>query len=273
MFDINGKTIVVIGGNGYLGNSLCKELIIQKANVISLDKKKRSTALAKSKKNINHKYWALNTDITKINSIKKSISEIRKKYKLIDAVVFSVTTKPNDFYMPFVNCSIDGWKKVIDVELNGAFNICKEFGKIMEKQNYGNIIFISSIYGVVGNDQRIYQGSNLNELYLKNSEKSRKNKIFSHAAYPTVKGGLISLCRYLAAYWGERNIRVNCLSPGGIEHKEENMKFVRAYSKKVPLSRKAKVEDLTGAIIFLLSDESSYMTGHNLIVDGGYTIW
>ena len=171
MFNIQGKTIVVVGGNGYLGNSLCKELVSQKANVISLDKSKKSIALKKSQNNKNYQLWTLDTDVTKINSIKKSINHIRKKFKLIDAVVYSVTSKPDDFYSPFVDCSIDGWKKVIDVELNGAFNICKEFGKIMEKQKYGNIIFISSIYGVVGNDQRIYEGANLNKLYLKSPKK------------------------------------------------------------------------------------------------------
>ena len=101
----------------------------------------------------------------------------------------------------------------------------------------------------------------------------QKNQIFSSPAYSVAKGGIISLTKYLAAYWGNRNIRVNCVSPGGIYNKSENKIFLRNYSKKVPMKRKARVEEVCDSIIFLSSDESSYINGHNLIVDGGFTAW
>ncbi len=278
MFNLSNKVVVVVGGNGYLGNKICTSLKEAGSKVISIDSKDRSLVQSKSssknKQNRNNDL-SLKVDITNKVKVKNTAKSILKDFKKIDAVVFSVTCKPNDFYENFVDCSIEGWKSVIDVELNGAFNTAQYFGKIMENQKYGNFIFISSIYGLVGNDQNIYKGSNLSDIYLKSDKKkkSSKSQIFSHAVYPTVKGGIISFSRFLAAYWGSANIRVNCISPGGIEHKSENKKFINNYSKKVPLGRKARLEDVTGGVIYLISDESSYITGHNLVIDGGYTIW
>ena len=131
---------------------------------------------------------------------------------------------------------------------------------------------MSSIYGVVGNDQRIYEGSNLDNLYTNQSNTSDK-KIYSHSVYPVVKGGIISLTRYLAAYWGESNIRVNAISPGGIYHEGENEVFLKKYSEKVPLGRKANINEISSSVVYLSSDEASYITGQNLIIDGGWTAW
>ena len=229
-----------------------------------------------NKKSNQNKNLQLKIDVTDDKSVDKISKQIFKAYGKVDSVIFSVTSKPKDFYRKFTDCSIKGWKSVIDTELNGAFNISRSFGKIMEKQNYGNIIFISSIYGIVGNDQKIYKGSNLTNVYLKKDNKNSKSEnkqIFSHAAYPVAKGGLISFSKFLAAYWGKYNIRVNCISPGGIENERENKVFRRKYSEKVPLGRKTRADEISGAVVYLISDESSYVTGHNLIVDGGYTIW
>jgi NAD(P)-dependent dehydrogenase (short-subunit alcohol dehydrogenase family) len=141
----------------------------------------------------------------------------------------------------------------------------------MEAQHSGSIIFLSSIYGIVGNDQRIYEGANLPQLYA--GVPSGKQTIYSHAVYPAAKGAVISLTRYLAAYWGTRSIRVNCISPGGLAHPGENDEFVKRYSQRVPLGRKAGLDEVNGAVVFLASDEASYITGHNLVVDGGWTAW
>ncbi len=124
---------------------------------------------------------------------------------------------------------------------------------------------------MVGNDQRIYEGANLDNLYADSD--STPKQIYSHSVYPVVKGALISLARYLAAYWGHLNIRVNCISPGGVKHEGENEAFVKKYSEKVPLGRKAEVSEISGAVVYLASDGSSYVTGQNLIVDGGWTAW
>ena len=188
-------------------------------------------------------------------------------------MVYSVTAKPHDFYLPFTECSLEGWQSVIHSELDGLFLVSQEVGREMERVERGNIILIGSIYGVVGNDQRIYRDSNLADLYADQKYKSKDGQIYSHAVYPAVKGGVISLTRYLAAYWGEKNIRVNCISPGGVYHEGENEVFVKKYSEKVPLGRKAELIEISSAVVYLASDEASYISGHNLIIDGGWTSW
>jgi len=275
MFDLNGKVVLVVGGRGFLGRDFCYYLNKQKATVISADLEESSrAALLSDKKKNQSGITQMNIDVTDSNSISNVIEQIIDKYKRIDVLVYSVSTKPKDFYLPYTECSLEGWQKVIHVELDGVFLVTKKIGQIMEKQqNGGSIILLSSMYGVVGNDQRIYEGANLDSIYVDKDENSEVKKIYSHSVYSVVKGGLISLARYLAAYWGEKNIRVNCISPGGVSHSGENSTFVAKYSYKVPLGRKAEVDEISGGVVFLASDASKYMTGQNLIVDGGWTAW
>ena len=272
MFNLNGNIILVIGGRGYLGRDFCQKLRSQGAVVISADMATQSKAASKSK--FHEEYddiVQMDIDCTSKESISMLVDQIIKRYKRIDTLVYSVTTKPDDFYYPYTECSLEGWQKVTQVELDGLFLSSQICGKVMEDQGFGNMIFIGSIYGVVGNDQRIYKDSNLSDLY--GSGNLKQNQVFSHAVYPVVKGGIISLVRYLAAYWGEKQIRVNCVSPGGVEHEGENSQFLKKYTEKVPLQRKASLDDISGAIVYLASNESSYITGQNLIIDGGWTSW
>lgn len=274
MFDLKDKVILVIGGRGYLGNDFCYHLNKQNANVISADLKTSSLASKKSNIKINqNKILQLNIDVKNEKSISRVIEKVVNKYGKIDVLIYSVTTKPLDFYYPYTECSLKGWKDILNTELDGLFLVTQKVGKLMEKQKKGNIILLSSIYGVVGNDQRIYKNSNLDSIYIMKNAKNKTKQIYSHAAYPTVKGGVISLTRYLAAYWGSKNIRVNCVSPGGLDHNNENSDFKKNYSDKVPLGRKGALNEISPAIVFLSSDESSYLTGQNLIIDGGFTAW
>ena len=274
MFDLSDKVILVVGGRGLLGKDFCYYLNKQKAIVISADLKEssRAASMSKYKKNQSN-ITQLNIDVTNKNSVTRIVEKVNKKFGKIDVLVFSVTAKPNDFYLPFTECSLKGWQSVIRAELDGVFLVTQSVGKIMEKKRNGSIILLSSMYGVVGNDQRIYKGSNLNNLYLNKKNKNNKKQIYSHSVYPTVKGGIISLTKYLAAYWGNKNIRVNCISPGGIAHEGENKKFVSKYSEKVPLGRKCELDEISPAVVYLASDESSYITGQNIIIDGGWTAW
>ena len=273
MFDLKGKVILVVGGRGYLGRDFCYYLNKQNATVISADIDNISITASKSNSSKEQEgVKQIDIDVTSQDSISAAVKLIIDKYNRIDVLIYSVSAKPDDFYMPYTECSLEGWQKVINVELDGAFLVTQKVGKIMEKQGNGSIVFLSSIYGVVGNDQRIYEGSNLDSVYLKN-KKFESNKIFSHSIYPVVKGGLISLARYLAAYWGEKNIRVNCISPGGVSHEGENEMFVSNYSYRVPLGRKADKEEISSAVVFLSSSEASYINGQNIIVDGGWTAW
>jgi NAD(P)-dependent dehydrogenase (short-subunit alcohol dehydrogenase family) len=229
MFDLKNKVVLVVGGRGYLGRDFCHYLKGQNATVISADMAAVSVAASRSDSEKDQTgVEQVNINVTDSKSVSNVIKEIIKNHKKLDVLVYSVSAKPDDFYLPYTECSLEGWQKVINVELDGVFQVTKEVGKVMENQCNGSMILLSSIYGVVGNDQRIYEGSNLDSVYLKNKRSDNK-KIFSHSVYPVVKGGLISLARYLAAYWGEKNIRVNCISPGGVDHDGENATFVNNY--------------------------------------------
>ena len=274
MFDLSGKTVLVVGGRGYLGRDFCQKLRMQEATVVSADLSNLSKAAAKSEFDGEFEdIHQMDIDVTNRASIVAVVEAVVREYGKIDVLIYSVTAKPDDFYLPFTECSLEGWQSVIHVELDGLFMVAQEVGKVMEDQQQGSMILISSIYGVVGNDQRIYKGANLSHLYGEGEKEGSERQIYSHSVYPAVKGGVISLGRYLAAYWGEKNIRVNCISPGGVYHEGENDTFLEKYSAKVPLGRKAKVEEISGAVIYLASGESSYVTGQNILVDGGWTAW
>jgi NAD(P)-dependent dehydrogenase (short-subunit alcohol dehydrogenase family) len=276
MFDLKEKVILVVGGRGYLGRDFCYYLNKQNATIISADLKEISKAALKSKdKKSQSGVIQVDIDVTDKDSVSQVVDQIVQKYGKIDVLVFSVTVKPNDFYLPYTECSLEGWQSVIHAELDGVFLVTQKVGRVMEIQQNGSMILLSSMYGVVGNDQRIYKNSNLDSLYAdnENNNESEKKQIYSHSVYPTVKGGIISLTRYLAAYWGENNIRVNCISPGGIAHVGENEEFVTQYSERVPLGRKGNLDEISPSIVYLASDESNYITGQNLIIDGGWTAW
>ena len=274
MFDLKNKIVLVLGGRGYLGRGFCQALCEQNALVISADLPMESKAASSSAfSEVYTNIEQYDVDVTDKKSVVRLVSLILKKHGRIDTLIYSVTAKPHDFYLPFTECSLEGWQSVIRSELDGLFLVTQEVGRSMEEKEDGNIIFISSIYGVVGNDQRLYKGSNLDDLYSDNQKTKKNTQPYSHSVYPVVKGGVISLTRYLAAYWGEKNIRVNCISPGGVYHEGENQTFVKKYSEKVPLGRKAKVEEVASSVVFLASNESSYITGQNIIIDGGWTAW
>jgi NAD(P)-dependent dehydrogenase (short-subunit alcohol dehydrogenase family) len=279
MHDLKGKVVLVCGGRGYLGADICHKMHDSGAVVISADIATQSRAALGAGQSLRgSSVNQVDVDVRDRQSVTSIVDTITEEHGQLDVLVYAASTKPADFYLPFTECSLEGWRSVIDVELDGVFLMSQAVGRVMEeKQRGGAIIYLSSIYGIVGNNQEIYEGANLDTVYAGMSEPGSasqdETRIFSHAVYPTVKGGLISLARFLAAYWGSQNIRVNCVSPGGVTHPKENETFVKKYSEKVPLGRKATPEDISNAIIFLGSDAATYITGHNLVVDGGFTAW
>lgn len=276
MFNLSEKVILVVGGRGHLGRDFCQNLHDQGARVISAD---LPIELKTGKRDENRPeddyIEQVDVDVSERSSISSIVDQIIRKHERIDVLVFAATTKPKDFYLPFLECSLEGWQAVTRVEMDGLFLVAQEVGKVMEKNQAGSMIFISSIYGVVGNDQRIYAGANLSEVHgtALEEEKGSGKQVFSHAAYAAVKGSVISMTRFLSAYWGDKNIRVNCISPGGVQHEGENETFLEKYAQKVPLGRKAKAHEISASVVFLASDEASYVTGQNIIIDGGWTAW
>jgi len=263
-FDLRNKTIVLTGCAGRVGSRFSEILSKAGANLILVDKdiEKNEKLYKKIKKQYKTNCFVSNIDITNTNEIDDLVKAILKKYSKIDVLINNAHFVPRDNAnrdAPFEKYPYELWQKTISENLNGIFICCQKFGKIMVKQKNGCIINISSIYGIVGPDQRIYGKSRLN----------------SPPFYSATKGAIVNLTKYLASYWGKNNVRVNTLTLGGIYDKKlhADKEFVKKYSEKTMLGRMSQASDYDGAILFLASDLSSYMTGANLIIDGGWTAW
>lgn len=272
MFSLENKVVVLFGGNGYLGKHFCKALLNQGAILYSCDINiEEDETVQGFRKEFTNKFFLKKIDATSKIELKELYNEIVSKQARVDVLVNSTTSKGNDFYLPFEEVSLEGWEIGLKGNLTTAFLTIQAFIPIMREQRSGSIINISSIYGILGNDQSMYEGSNLHEIYVKESPDIKQ--IFSHGVYNAAKGGLNNFTRYLAAYYGKYNVRVNTITPGGIYYPLENETFLNKYNAKVPLGRKANPDEINGALVFLASDASSYVSGHNLIVDGGFSIW
>ena len=267
LFDIKNRNIVITGSSGLLGSQYADTLSAAGANVILVDldsakNKKLENSLVK-KYGIKAKSYI--TDISNLQEVKKLAKNVLRDFKKVDGLINNAafTSKgakeeSDNPYGSFENFPIKIWQKSIDINLSGVFFCSQAFGKIMVKQGKGVIVNIASTYGLVGADQRIYGKSGLN----------------LPISYAATKGAVVNLTRYLAAYWSRKNIRVNTLSPGGvIDTTYQDKKFIKKYSERTILGRMAKKNEYNGAMLFLISDASSYMTGANLIVDGGWTAW
>jgi NAD(P)-dependent dehydrogenase (short-subunit alcohol dehydrogenase family) len=238
------KVIIVTGGNGLIGKEIIKTLTFQGAICINLDINNETNELLTS----------INCDVTNFSSIDKSIDLILKKHKKIDGLVNGAYPRTSDWGEKFENVKLDSWSNNVEYQLNSCFYITQQVSKIMVSQNEGSIVNFASIYGQVGPDFTVYDGTDMT----------------SPVAYSAIKGGVISLTKYLASYLGKNNIRVNCISPGGIFNYQNSI-FVDNYNKKVPMRRMGKPEDISPLVAFLLSDGASYITGQNIAIDGGWT--
>ena len=259
IFNLSNKVIILTGASGLLGTEYAHGLSQAGANVVLAD-----LNFEKCKKlslNLNKKYavdsFPIKLDVTKTNSINTMIKKVIKKFLKIDILINNaIFSESGNTKTKFENYDLDIWKKGLDVNLTGPFLCCQEVGKIMKKQKNGNIINISSIYGLVSPDQRIYGNT----------------KIIKSAMYAVTKSSVLNFTRYLASYWREDGIRVNTLSLGGVEENQDPI-FKKNYSNKTMIGRMAKKDEYVGGLIFLSSNASSYMTGSNLVIDGGWTAW
>ena len=169
-----------------------------------------------------------------------------------------------NFFEEFEKYDFKLWQKSLDANLSSTFIATKAVVKYMLKRKKGSIVNIASDVGVISPDHRIYEP---NKRY-----KYKGVNFNTPISYSVAKSGIISMTRYLATYWAKKGIRVNCISPAGV-YKKHNKKFVEQLSQRIPLGRMAKPYELNGAIVYLCSNASSYVTGHNLVVDGGRTTW
>ena len=265
-FDLTGKVALVTGGAGILGQYFCRALADHGAAVAVVDKdaagaKHLATELAST---YDVRAIGIEADVADPSSVKEMSDKAEAGLGPIDVLLNNAATKgtnPGAFFADLGHFELSTWREIMAVNLDGMFIVAQEIGERMAKRGRGSIIQTASIYGGGGPDQRIYEGSEY-----------QGRPINTPAVYSASKAGVIGLTRYLATYWGANGIRVNALTPGGVES-GQNKEFMTRYSAHMPLGRMAKPEEMTGALVFLASDASSYVTGQNLIVDGGLTAW
>lgn len=243
MFSVKDKVIIVTGSTGLLGSEIVSSLRNKEAVVIGAD--------IRFEKQTDDDFIM---DITDEVSVKSLVKSIKEKYGHIDGWVNNAYPRTKDWGNKIENVLFESWRKNIDMHLNGYFLCCQVVLEEMKKQNSGSLINMSSIYGLTGPDFTIYEGTEMT----------------TPVAYSAIKGGLNNLTRYLASYYGQYQIRVNTVSPGGIFDNQPES-FVKNYNHKVPMRRMGTAKDIVAAIHYLLSDEASYVTGHNLVIDGGWT--
>lgn len=265
MFSLENRVAVVTGALGLLGKQHCMALAEAGAHVVVCDLDEENCKFFAS--GLPARSIGAKADITNLNSVKALKHNVLQEFGKIDILINNAAI--NDMVensmqegnpSKFENYPVELFRKVIDVNVTGMFICSQVLGTEMLRQKKGSIINVASTYGIVAPDQSLYKKPDGTQVFFKS------------AAYPAAKGAVISFTRFLAAYWGSNGIRVNTLSPGGVENRQDEY-FINNYSARTPLKKMAQAMDYKGAVVYLASDASSYMTGANLVVDGGWTIW
>jgi NAD(P)-dependent dehydrogenase (short-subunit alcohol dehydrogenase family) len=262
-FSLKDNVAIVTGSLGLLGKHHCQALAEAGAHVVvsDLDENKCRDFAG----SLTPEALGAGADVSDAASVSALLKKTLDRFGRID-ILLNNAAVDEKFENPllelrmsqFEHFPISLWKKIMDVNVTGVFICSQIIGAAMAKQGKGSIINVASTYGVVAPDQSLYKAPDGRQVFFKSP------------AYPVSKGAVISFTKFLAAYWGHCGVRVNALSPGGVENAQDDF-FVKNYSAKTPLGRMAQPSDYQGAIVFLASDASSYMTGANLIVDGGWT--
>jgi len=269
-FNLAGKVAVVTGGAGLLGREFCRTLAEAGASVVVADIDQKATyQIARQLEEAGHKAIGSGLDVTCPESTQGMVEQTLKEFGRLDILVNSAALDPK--FDPdalakgitpgrFEDYPLDQWNAALNVNLTGMFLVTQACVKpMLEQGKRGSIINICSTYGLNGPDQRIY---------IKNG----KRLAFKPVYYTVTKAGVLGFTKYLAAYYAGTEIRVNALTPGGVYNNHDET-FVANYSAKTILGRMARKDEMNGALLFLASDASSYMTGGNVVVDGGWTAW
>ena len=268
LFDLDNKIAVITGGLGQLGQQFSSALAQYGAKVAIVD-------ITSSPKKMSEEFETylnkgiikiFKADITKRDELENVLQEIIKIWDTPDilinnAAIDSPPDAPASENGQFESYPESSFDKIIDINLKGTFICCQVFGGAMAEKGRGSIINIASIYGIVSPNQDIYE-----------YKRKKGQDWYKPPAYAVSKSGIYNLTRYLATYWAKKGVRVNTLTPAGIFNNQDK-EFLEEYHKRIPINRMARQDEMNGPVIFLASDASSYMTGANLVVDGGWTAW
>jgi len=271
-FELNGKFALITGGAGLLGKEHARAILQAGADIVLWDI--NSVALTEAEINLchefpNRKIVTKVVDITREEAVKEAQSELANAEILISILINNAAINPKYEGKAHENPSsrvenfeMHDWNHQLGVGLTGAFICSKIFGTLMAEIGSGVILNIASDLSVISPDQRLYAISG----------RDKKSQPVKPVTYSVIKSGLIGLTRYLATYWHDSGVRVNALSPGGVYEGQAD-EFVSKLSARIPLGRMANADEYRSAIQFLCSDASSYMTGQNLVIDGGRSVW
>ena len=272
LFDVSDKVVVVTGGLGQLGRSYALALVDRGARVAVLDiapigiGEGDGAAAGYGERALDKGLLFLQADVTDRGSIETALEKIESLWGVPHALINNAALDsppdaPAEENGPFETYPESSWDAVLDVNTKGVFLCCQVIGGKMAKAGRGSVVNICSTYGLVSPDQRIY-------------EYRRQGGVpfYKPVAYSVSKSGLLNLTRYLATYWAGSNVRVNTLTLAGVLN-DQDEEFLKEYRRRVPLGRMAGEDEYCGAVIFLVSDAASYMTGSNMVIDGGWTAW
>lgn len=262
IFSLKEKVAIVTGAAGMIGETFGKALASAGSNVVLCDLKEKTSGDLAQK--LTDQYgvhcMVLACDVTSREDWEMLVKKVTCQFDSIDILVnnagFTNKSGIDGYSDVFERFSDEAWKGILDVNLTGVFLGCQVVGNIMKNQGFGSIVNIASMYGVVSPNHQIYEGTGINQP----------------VAYSVSKAGVIALTKYLATYWGTTGIRVNAITPGGIFDNHTDP-FLKRFKRLNPMGRMGRKEELSGALIYLASDASAYVTGHNLVVDGGWSVW
>jgi len=267
IFELKNRVAVITGATGMLGKEFSIALAEYgcKVAIVDLDLKKVTSLSNRLTKKFGVKSIGISCDVSNTKDVKNMVKSVEEYLGPIDILLNNAASKSSsldEYFKSLENYNIDTWKEVLDINLTGMYIVAKEIGSKMAKRKSGSIIQTASIYSsIMASDQRIYKGSR----YL-------GKEINTPAVYAASKAGVVGLSLHLASYWAKNKVRANTLSPGGV-FSGQNSTFVKNYSARVPMNRMANKEEMVGAILYLASDASSYVTGQNIFVDGGLSGW
>lgn len=261
LFDLTGKVALITGGAGLLASEYAIALHAYGAKIILADfnEEKCKNAVAILAENGTQATAAF-CDVTKKDSWENLLKTVLADHKKVDILInnagFTNQSKSANFDAAFEDFPLEDWNAIMNVNLTGAFLGCQVVGKHMVANGKGVIINIASLYGVVSPNHRIYPGTGISQP----------------VAYSVSKHGVVALTKYLATLWAEKGVRVNTLTPGGIFNDHKGL-FLERFEQLIPIGRMSDKTELHGGIVYLASDSSSHVIGHNLIIDGGWTAW